>query len=249
MKNKFRLSDESGDRKYFTIVPNYIVNHSTPYEQAIYLYMKRKAGEDGTCWSSAQEIANRLGISRNTVAKYRTKLVKRKWVEEVGMKGKTKPTIEYKIVDLWKLNSEFYSKKDSSTVEQSQKIVQPVNLDSSTVGHKEEPSKEEPITVSNLQVADKTINEFISIFKRNNPSYKRLFSNTTQRAAAYRFIEKYKDKAIPTAEFAVSISGKPYAPVIITPYDLEKNIGKLIAYYQKENTKVEKNRSKVAIVQ
>src|SRR3990167_4098560 len=114
MKNKFRLSDESGDRRYFTIVPNYIVNHSTPYEQAIYLYMKRKAGEKGTCWTSAQEIGKKLGISRNTVAKYREKLLKRGWIKIVGRKGKTRPTDEYKIVDLWKLNHSFYTKKDSS---------------------------------------------------------------------------------------------------------------------------------------
>lgn len=76
MKNdKFKILDKSGDRKYFTIIPNYIVNHSTVYEQAIYLQMKRIAGEEGTCWMSAMGLAKRLGCSRNTVAKYQKKLV------------------------------------------------------------------------------------------------------------------------------------------------------------------------------
>ena len=118
MQNKFKVIDESGDRKYFTIVPNYIVNHSTPYEQAIYLYMKRVAGETGTCWTSAQEIAQKLGCSRNTIAKYRNKLLKRGWIEKVGVKriGTTsQPTPEYKIVDLWNLNSQFYQEKQKGS--------------------------------------------------------------------------------------------------------------------------------------
>lgn len=145
MQNRFKIIDESGDHKYFTIIPNYIVNHSTVYEQAIYLYMKRVAGESGTCWTSAQEIAKHLNCSRNTIAKYRDKLLQRGWVEVIGKKGKTKPTCEYRIVDLWKLNTDYYvknhTKKDSSSGEQSQKIVHVVNLESSRVGHKEEPIK------------------------------------------------------------------------------------------------------------
>lgn len=144
MQNKFKILDETGDRKYFTIIPNYIVNHSTPYEQAIYLFMKRVAGENGTCWTSAQEIARKLECSRNTISKYRDKLVKRGWIELVGKRGRTKPTDEYRIVDLWKLNTDHYqSKKESSTIEQSpkkvEKKVQLVNLESSTGVHKEEP--------------------------------------------------------------------------------------------------------------
>jgi DNA-binding transcriptional regulator YhcF (GntR family) len=120
-EEKFKVSDESGDRKYFTIIPNYIVNHSTPYEQAIYLFMKRIAGEGGTCWSSAAEIGKKLGCSRNTVAKYQNKLIERGWIEVVGKHptGVTnQETIEYKIVDLWALNNRYFQDKyKSSTYE------------------------------------------------------------------------------------------------------------------------------------
>ena len=153
MKNKFKVSDESGDRKYFTIIPNYIVNHSTPYEQSIYLYMKRVAGESGTCWMSAKTIATKMGIARNTVAFYRDKLVKRGWLEIVGEKrtGQTNQSvIEYKIVDLWHLNNKHYNKAKSSSVEPFERVqdvnqrVQLVNEKSSTVGHKEEHMKKNP---------------------------------------------------------------------------------------------------------
>ena len=37
------ISDESGDKKYFTLVPNYILNHSSAIDQSLYLQMKRFA--------------------------------------------------------------------------------------------------------------------------------------------------------------------------------------------------------------
>ena len=32
--------DESGDREHFTIIPNYIANHSSAVDQALYFQMK-----------------------------------------------------------------------------------------------------------------------------------------------------------------------------------------------------------------
>lgn len=107
----FRIIDKSGDRKYFTIIPNFIVNHSTVFEQAIYLYMKRVAGEEGSCWESPINIAKKLGVDPKTVRKYQKKLVERGWIEVVGTHRKTKPTLEYRIVDLWALNTKHYAEK------------------------------------------------------------------------------------------------------------------------------------------
>ena len=109
--DKFKIIDKSGDRKYFTIIPNYVVNHSTVYEQAIYLYMKRVAGETGTCWESPINIAGKLGVDPKTIRKYQKKLVERGWIEVIGTHRKTKPTIEYKIIDLWSLNAKYYAEK------------------------------------------------------------------------------------------------------------------------------------------
>ncbi|MBI3335673.1 MAG: helix-turn-helix domain-containing protein, partial [Candidatus Portnoybacteria bacterium] len=99
MKNdNFKIKDASNDRKYFTIIPNFIINHSTVFEQTIYLYMKRVAGEEGSCWESPKNIAKKLGIAPGTVRKYQKELVRRGWIEVVGTHRKTKPTIEYRIV-------------------------------------------------------------------------------------------------------------------------------------------------------
>jgi len=254
MQNKFKITDESGDHKYFTIIPNYIVNHSTPYEQSIYLYMKRVAGETGTCWSSAKTIAKKLNIARNTVAKYQQKLVDRGWIEVVGKKGKTKPTYEYKIVDLWDLNIKYYTKKESSTREQSirkdKKKVQHVNLDSSSVAHKEEPIKKSNTISKDIVLAKPNgfaekspniVNSLIGEFKEINPSYERLFSNKTQRAAIERLVKKHgEDKIKRSIKAAIKVNGVKYAPRITTPLQLEDKLGDLIAFYKSEG--VQKQR-------
>lgn len=152
MKNiKEKYTDNSGDKKYFAMIPYYIVNHSSAYEQSLYLVMKRIASEEGTCWASPITIGKMMEVSPNTVRKYRDKLLKRGWIKKIGIKGKTKPTDDFEIVDLWKLNMDYYAQKESSTGEQSKrkftsctKKVQLVNLESSTGGNKEEIIKKKP---------------------------------------------------------------------------------------------------------
>ena len=100
--------DESGDKKYFSMIPHYIVNHSTVYEQSLYLVMKRIAGEEGTCWTSPSKLGKMMGgVSANTVRKYREKLIKRGWIKQIGKKGKTKSIDEFVITNLWDLNNKY----------------------------------------------------------------------------------------------------------------------------------------------
>lgn len=187
----FKIIDESGDRKYFTIIPNYIVNHSTAYEKAIYICMKRIAGEKGTCWMSAMELAKLLRCSRNTVAKYQKKLVERGWIEVVGYKatGATnQQTIEYRIVDLWSLNVRHYEEKAKrSTDERLPQSLQPVNervhlvnSKHSTIVHKEEPlkkkEKEEIKTPDDVEIP-MTLKEFVDWCSKSSQKYVRIIGN------------------------------------------------------------------------
>jgi hypothetical protein len=61
--SKISISDDSGDKKYFTIIPNYILNHSTLWDREVYIQMKRITGEDGTCWTSRNTLAKQCGMS------------------------------------------------------------------------------------------------------------------------------------------------------------------------------------------
>jgi len=108
-----KILDESGDKKYFTIVPNYILNHSTSDEQALYLQMKRFAGEKGECFASQGTMGKKLGWNRQRVSRTIQKLLKRGWISGIGVKkmGMTRTNV-YKIIDLWKKNADFYSQND-----------------------------------------------------------------------------------------------------------------------------------------
>lgn len=108
-----QYTDNSGDKKYYTMVPNIVVHNSTAFEQSLYLVMKRFAGEHGSCFASPQTLANLMDTSVNTVKKYREKLIAKGWIRKEGKKksGKTGQFVdEYSIVDLWQLNMEYFNK-------------------------------------------------------------------------------------------------------------------------------------------
>jgi len=119
---EINVTDRSGDRKYFCIIPYYILHNSTAHQQSLYLCLKRFCGEEGTCWAAPATIGKMMGVSSNTVRKNLEQLVRRGWIRKIGKRGKTKPTDEYMIVDVWRQNFETFSQTD-----RSKKIVQQVN--------------------------------------------------------------------------------------------------------------------------
>src|SRR3990167_8836043 len=115
---KINLQDESGDKKYFTIVPNYILNHSTANAQALYLQLKRLAGEDGVACCGSRYLQKQLKMTHNTIKKEFTYLLEKKWIKSDGEKevmtdGGVQRIKSYKIVDLWKINIEEYQNNNT----------------------------------------------------------------------------------------------------------------------------------------
>lgn len=111
-KEEIKIIDDNDDKKYFTIVPNYIINHSTADEKALYLEMKRIAGENNECFATQETLGKQLGWSRKKVGIMIQKLLKREWIVSAGTKVfRTSPVKVYRIVDLWKQNIDFYQKK------------------------------------------------------------------------------------------------------------------------------------------
>jgi hypothetical protein len=119
----FNFKNESGDKKYFTQIPNMIVNHSTAYEQSLYLIMKRLAGEGGQCFASMNFLAKKMGVDKKSVAKTITKLLARKWIveaEKTKVRGGSVRT--FVIIDLWKLNMDNYESGRQITTPESGSI-------------------------------------------------------------------------------------------------------------------------------
>src|SRR3990167_2506138 len=112
-ESKLFIEDESGDRKYFTIVPNYILNHSSGIDQALYLQMKRIAGEKGICFASQVHLRKQLGVGKTTLKNSIQYLLDHKWITFAGDKvvqtrGGAQEIKTYKINDLWKMNVNYY---------------------------------------------------------------------------------------------------------------------------------------------
>jgi hypothetical protein len=106
------IQDDSNDKKYFTIIPNFILNHSTAVDQALYLQMKRLAGENGKCFATEKTLRSKLGVGEIAFKKALNYLLEHKWIEFVGMtQGRTRPINTYRVNDLWEMNNQFYSKK------------------------------------------------------------------------------------------------------------------------------------------
>lgn len=110
MENK--IIDESGDKSFFTIIPNYILNHSSDTDQSLYMQMKKVAGENGRCYVTEQHLCEKMKIGRKKLWKSLNYLMDHKWITFIGKtQGKTRPINTYTINDIWKLNTEHYQDK------------------------------------------------------------------------------------------------------------------------------------------
>ena len=108
-----KIIDNSNDKAYFTIVPNYILNHSSSNAQALYLQLKRLAGDNGLAYPSMDYLCKKLSLSKPTIRKELDYLISHKWIEYVGdipveTKGGKQSVKGYRVLDIWQANMEFY---------------------------------------------------------------------------------------------------------------------------------------------
>lgn len=90
------------------------------------------------------------------------------------------------------------------------------------------------------------INAIITLYKDLNPSYDRLYKMKGQRQAVKRMIEKFGYEKLFNLTEALPdlIEKNDYFPDIRTPYELERKLGKVKAFFQREQTKSDKNKVK-----
>lgn len=107
------FEDKGGDKKYFTMLPNIVLNHSTANDQALYCQLKKHAGENGVCFVSERNLMLKLGIGREALKKSFKYLIDRGWIKFEGLKdvmtsGGAQKTKSYSVVDIWSLNIQNY---------------------------------------------------------------------------------------------------------------------------------------------
>lgn len=90
---------------------------------------------------------------------------------------------------------------------------------------------------------DQYIFDLIELFKPINPSYNRFFKDKTQRASLERLVKQHgEDKIKWTINVLQKTNEMNFAPVITTPYILEKKLADLIIFLKKQNGKFNKNK-------
>lgn len=117
------FEDKGGDKKYFTMLPNIILNHSSANDQALYCQLKKHAGENGVCFVSERNLMAKLDIGDKALKKSFKYLLDRGWIKFEGLKdvmtkGGPQKVKSYSVVDIWSMNVDHYkgaSKSDPLT--------------------------------------------------------------------------------------------------------------------------------------
>lgn len=169
-------------------------------------------------------------------------------IKELEKKGylkrskKSNGRIEY----LLKYGDEPVDRKGQEPVDRLGKVPKGQSAERGNISNTEEESntdKENNTELATQSVAatqlNKDIAEVIYRFKNLiNPSAGKFYKNKPQREAAGRLINLYGfEKVCRAVEYAASVQGKQYAPVITTPLQLEDKMAALSGYYKREEAK------------
>lgn len=249
MREDLQIIDESGDKKYFSQLPHYILNHSTAIDQSLYWQMKRFAGETGKCFASQKTIMEKMHVGKKAFQKSLKYLLDRGWIKFIGTTAsKTRPLNTYSVVDIWKLNIDNYEEIGAKRTLSKSKDKGSKNLMIRAQSDPKEYLTNKNINKINTIVLIKNeepedINSIIDLFKNVNPSYKRLFGNKTQRSCLSRLIKEHgREKVISIINFLPQSNSMEYAPRIFTPLELENKLGALLVFGNNLKNKQNKNK-------
>ena len=242
------IADDSDDRKYFTIIPNYVLNHSTLWDQVVYIQMKKIAGESGTCWCSRKVLARQCGMSIRRLDKSITNLLASDWIKNLGTKvvnpdGGEQLVNEYSIQNLWKKNIECYDSEGSApraqgyaprahpgmhhvhTNKNQSNTIHTIHTNTNTNTAQQSSAKK---STKNSPTFNPLGADIIKAFEEVDPKNKKHYSNKTQRSACDYLVDTYGlEEVLKRISILPRTNKMPYFPKINSPYDLQEKWVKL----------------------
>lgn len=243
-----KIQDDSGDKKFFTIIPNYIINHSSAIDRSLYLEMKRFAGEDGKCFATEKTMMNRLKIGKKQYNKSLEYLINKKWIDFVGTsKGKTRPIKTYKVNNIWQENIDYYKKISAESNLSLGEISAESNRDKSPGQHKisaesnveEEQRKEKPIkkNITNFICEDdiKLANLLKDLITNNTPTFKQ--PNINSWSEEVNKIHRLDKRTYEQIEYVIKWSQQDsfWQANILSPAKLRKQFDTLVAQIKRKH--------------
>jgi len=112
--SQLALIDKSGDRRYFTMIPNLLWAPElqlTAHDILLYATIKRIAGENGTCFMGTRALAQEAKMSVGQVSKSKKALVRAGLIHIVSKRRAEDhlPVDHITIRDIWERNVRYFS--------------------------------------------------------------------------------------------------------------------------------------------
>lgn len=182
-----------------------------------------------------KELSELMGVSKKTVSRNLRRLSKQGYIEMI----RTPYGYSFKIFKAKKIfqnNNKRPDKSVQSDDRDQTKVSSPKRVDKSVR------NKEDKTALDNT-IDDKTtsnkvaLNPLIELFSEVNPTYEKIFRNKTERKSLEDLVKKFGEEKIKQIIEVLPMTNKQqYAPTITTPYQLEKNLGKLKSFFDKQRS-------------
>ena len=211
---------------FYAIIPISILEKKSISANAKLLYAEIMAlsKKSGRCFATNEYLADRMGLSKRTIPSL-LKELRDDLLIQVSIKRNHDGTYRDITVSLIGDGGERQRAIRGIDKERGQKRNRQREIDKEKV-------------LATPSIAGKELNDLIELFKPINPTYQRLFGNKSQRASLERLEKQFgQEKVKNMIGYLPQIFGKPYAPRITTPYQLEQKLADLIAYRQQEKSK------------
>lgn len=244
-QEEIEIEDGSNDKAYFTMVPNIVLNHSSAVDQALYMQMKRFAGEKsggGLCTASHRTLMEKLKIGPKALKTSLEYLIGHGWVDNVGSRkvmtpGGPQDVQIYRVNDIWKLNINHYKGAnesvplskggdernkggdESATTKNNTKTIEPCALEDELRVVKESnpdsPSRFAPAKYPHAL-------EVFTWFPKPQASWKAQKSVVEREYAEYLY-DRTEEAVRGILAFCVKYGDMEYFPAWQSPSKLEKN--------------------------
>lgn len=220
----------------FIVVPNIHHLSGLPVStQAIYLWICSYADKDGRCYPSKRTLGKDTGTSVKTAERQINKLI------DLGLLAKTNRFVRNRQTS----NSyQLLIKESGASPVTPPHVTSDVGEggrnDAQNYTHIElNPINPAPPGdgVAHDPVDQKLLAGIIFEFRLVNPSYKRLFSRSSQRESTERLMQQHGyERLKKIVGYLPTSNANRFAPTITTPTQLENDLGKLLAWAQKEKS-------------
>lgn len=199
-----------------------------PQTQCLFLWLCSYANETGKCFPSKKTLARDTGCSESSVLRSMKELEEAGFV--IKQEKKDKKTGRNQSNEYTILIGEGVSVKGGGCQRDGGGGCQRDALTKSI----DELNSDKVVSQSET-VEGSQINKMIDGFADVNPSFSRLYPRKVEREACRRLIKQHGyEKILSIVAFLPKSNASRFAPTITTPLELEKNLGKLIAWGQKE---------------